>query len=182
MVKNPPANQCRRHGFDAWVRKTLEKDMATHSNILAWEIPWIEEPSKLQSMGLQRVRHEWATEHHQGYVVRLLSLSSLATLQQKINAVLARLQKNLESRKQGRLLLTFRFEPPQAAVWDQEAAGNYVTHSPEAEAWLWKRLVSCPIGPTCWWPHSVSPTITDRGRGPLALPHLTNTFINERYC
>ena len=37
VVKNPPANQCRRHGFDAWVRKTLEKDMATHSNILAWK-------------------------------------------------------------------------------------------------------------------------------------------------
>ena len=34
----------------------LEKDMATHSSILAWKIPWTEEPS--QSMGLQRVRHD----------------------------------------------------------------------------------------------------------------------------
>ena len=33
--------------------------MATHSRILAWRIPWAEEPSGLQSMGLQRVRHEW---------------------------------------------------------------------------------------------------------------------------
>ena len=32
--------------------------MATHSNILAWEIPWTEEPGELQSMGLQRVRHD----------------------------------------------------------------------------------------------------------------------------
>ena len=36
----------------------LEKDMATHSNILAWKIPQMEEPGRLQSMGLQRVRHD----------------------------------------------------------------------------------------------------------------------------
>ena len=35
---------------------TLEKEMATHSSILAWEIPWTEEPGELQSMGYQRVR------------------------------------------------------------------------------------------------------------------------------
>ena len=37
----------------------LEKEMATHSSILAWEIPWTEEPGGLQSMGLQRVVHDW---------------------------------------------------------------------------------------------------------------------------
>ena len=36
----------------------LEKDMATHSSTLAWKIPWMEEPGRLQSMGLQRVRHD----------------------------------------------------------------------------------------------------------------------------
>ena len=36
----------------------LEKDMATHSSILAWKIPWTEEPGGLQSMGLQRVGHD----------------------------------------------------------------------------------------------------------------------------
>ena len=36
----------------------LEKEMATHSCILAWEIPWAEEPGRLQSMGLKRVRHD----------------------------------------------------------------------------------------------------------------------------
>ena len=35
----------------------LEKEMATHSSILSWKIPWTEEPGRLQSMGLQRVRH-----------------------------------------------------------------------------------------------------------------------------
>ena len=41
----------------------LEKEMATHSSILAWEIPWTEEPGSLQSMGLQGVGHDWVTEH-----------------------------------------------------------------------------------------------------------------------
>ena len=36
----------------------LEKEMATHSSILAWKIPWTEEPGRLQSMGSQRVRHD----------------------------------------------------------------------------------------------------------------------------
>ena len=35
--------------------------MATHSSILAWKVPWMEEPGKLQSMGSQRVGHDWAT-------------------------------------------------------------------------------------------------------------------------
>ena len=43
----------------------LEKEMVTHSNILAWEIPRTEEPGRLHPMGLQRVRHNWVTEHTQ---------------------------------------------------------------------------------------------------------------------
>ena len=39
----------------------LEKEMATHSSILAWRIPWIKEPDGLQSMELQRIGHNWAT-------------------------------------------------------------------------------------------------------------------------
>ena len=41
---------------------TLEKEMATHSSIVAWEIPWTEEPGGLQSMRLQRVGHDLATK------------------------------------------------------------------------------------------------------------------------
>ena len=37
--------------------------MTTHSSILAWEIPWTEEPGGLQSMGWQRVRHDWVTKY-----------------------------------------------------------------------------------------------------------------------
>jgi len=56
MVMNPPATQ------ETQVRSVgredpLEKEMATHSSILAWRIPWTEEPGGLQSMESQRVRH-----------------------------------------------------------------------------------------------------------------------------
>ena len=53
--------QCRRPSFDPWVRKIpLEKAMATHSSNLAWRISWTEEPAELQSMRMQRVRHNVA--------------------------------------------------------------------------------------------------------------------------
>ena len=47
--------------FNPWVGKIpLEEETAIHTSILAWEIPWTEEPGGLQSMGSQRVRHDWA--------------------------------------------------------------------------------------------------------------------------
>ena len=55
----------------------LEKGMATHSSILAWEVPWTEEPGGLQSMGSQRAGHNWATEHtHTHRVKRTLAEDS----------------------------------------------------------------------------------------------------------
>ena len=61
MVKNPPAMG------ETWVRSLgledpLEKEMATHSSILAWRIPWTEEPGRLQSRGSQRVGHDMQTK------------------------------------------------------------------------------------------------------------------------
>jgi len=60
MVNNLPAVQ------ETWVwslgqEDPLEKGMANHSSILAWRIPWTEEPGRLQSMGSQRVGYDWAT-------------------------------------------------------------------------------------------------------------------------
>ena len=51
---------------EAWVQSLgqedpLEKEMATHSSTLAWKIPWTEELDRLQSMGSQRVGHDWAS-------------------------------------------------------------------------------------------------------------------------
>ena len=57
MVKNLPAN-AKDLGLIPWVRKVPRRSkIATHSSILAWTIPWTEEPGGLQSMGSQRVRH-----------------------------------------------------------------------------------------------------------------------------
>ena len=57
MVKSLPAV------WETWVRSLcqedpLEKDMATHSDTLAWRIPWMEKPGELESMGSQRVGHD----------------------------------------------------------------------------------------------------------------------------
>ena len=59
LVKNLPANaeDERDTGPIPGSEDPLEKEMATHSSILAWKIPWTEEPGELQSMGSQRVRH-----------------------------------------------------------------------------------------------------------------------------
>ena len=64
MAKNLPANE---EMWEIWVQSLgqedpLEKEMATHSSILAWRIPWTEEPDRLQCMGLQRVRHDGSKE------------------------------------------------------------------------------------------------------------------------
>ena len=60
MVKNPPANEGNvRDAVQSLGREDpLEEGMATHSSILAWRIPWTEEPGGLQSTGSQRVRHD----------------------------------------------------------------------------------------------------------------------------
>ena len=61
VVKNLPVPETRVQ-FLGW-EHPLEKEMATHCSILAWEIPWTEEPGRLQSIGSQRVRQDQVTEH-----------------------------------------------------------------------------------------------------------------------
>ena len=66
MVENLPAN-ARDAGDMGSVlggENPLEKEMATHSSILTWKIPWTEKPDGLQSTGLQRVRHELSEHTH----------------------------------------------------------------------------------------------------------------------
>ena len=63
-------SSCSAGDSEIWVQSLsrgdpLEKEMATHCSILAWEIPWTEEPDGLQSMGLQRLGHNLATKQHQ---------------------------------------------------------------------------------------------------------------------
>ena len=61
VVKNPPAN-AGDSGLTPGLGHAPAKGMATHCSILAWRIPWTEEPGRLQSMGLQRVRHNLGTK------------------------------------------------------------------------------------------------------------------------
>ena len=51
------------HDWSDLAPAAMEKEMATHSSILAWRIPWTEELGGLQSLGSQRVRHDWVTQH-----------------------------------------------------------------------------------------------------------------------
>ena len=78
MVKNREAWRAAVHGVTknwTWLCYRREKAMATHSSNLAWKIPWMEEPGRLQSMGSLRVGHNWATELNQTvFIPRVLSL------------------------------------------------------------------------------------------------------------
>ena len=64
MVKNPPASAGDKVQSLGW-EDPLKKEMATHSGILAWEIPQREEPSRLHSMESQRVRYDLVTKQQQ---------------------------------------------------------------------------------------------------------------------
>ena len=62
LVKNlPAAGESENEGLIPGLGKSPEVEMATHSNVLAWKIPWTEEPGELQSMGLQSQR--WLGTH-----------------------------------------------------------------------------------------------------------------------
>ena len=68
LVKDLPANARDLETQETWVwflgwEDPLEKEMATHSSILSWKISWRETSGRLQSMGSQRVRHDWVHAH-----------------------------------------------------------------------------------------------------------------------
>ena len=86
VVKNPPVNAGDKRDEEMPIRPLgwedpLEKEVAIHCTILAWKIPWAEEPGWLQSMGLQKVGHDRVIEH--GRILEILSLSSLTGAQDK---------------------------------------------------------------------------------------------------
>ena len=67
-----PTCQCRRHErlkFDPWVEDPLEKEMATHSGILDWEVPWTEEPSGLKSIRVTKSRIQLSNTFSSNYPV-----------------------------------------------------------------------------------------------------------------
>ena len=74
MVKNPPANAGDTGDVvqSLGQEDSLEKATATHSSISAWEIPWTEEPGRLESMGAKRLRHDLPTK--QQFLIKVYTL------------------------------------------------------------------------------------------------------------
>ena len=68
-VRNPPA-MWETQVWSLGQEDPLEEGMETLSSITAWRIPWTEELGRLQSKGLQRVRHDWATNTFNGIVIK----------------------------------------------------------------------------------------------------------------
>ena len=82
MVKTPSANARVAGLIPGWGRP-LEKEMANHSSIPAWEIPWTEELGGLQSMGLQRVENDLVTKHHHRQQQQVICHPTRMTLRMK---------------------------------------------------------------------------------------------------
>ena len=108
---------------------SLEKRMATHSSILAWEIPWTEEPGGLQSMGLQAVKHHWTANIFTLFIPSpMVSTSpdsvcaSISALKRLISTIfldfIYMLQRNLHSH----LSLNYTFSPSSTSFPNSHTA------------------------------------------------------------
>ena len=89
-VKNLPSVQEIWVWFLGW-KGPLEKPMATHFSIVAWRIPWTEEPDGVQSMGLQRVGHDWSDLAHMHtcelvHICELVVLHSILLFHKKMHS------------------------------------------------------------------------------------------------
>ena len=82
MVKNLPVMQEMQVRFLGW-EDPLEKGVVPHSRILAWRIPWTEEPDRLQFMALQRAGHDWATKTT--WSVQFSSVKHISTVEQPVS-------------------------------------------------------------------------------------------------
>ena len=90
----------------------LDKETATHSSVLTWEIPWTEEPGGLQSMGSQRVGHNWVTKRVQVYMECLCTVCYIACEPIFISIKQRRLEQESQVQMQASLrgLEFFRFK------------------------------------------------------------------------
>ena len=108
VVKNPPANaDLRDAGSIPRSQRSLEEGMANQSSILAWRIPWREDPGGLQFMGSQRVRHDWASEHTCNHWIRNLKTRLLVLSVAQFFAILFLIH----------LGLVFCLKPPNFLGW-----------------------------------------------------------------
>ena len=100
----------------------VEKGMATHSGILAWRIPWTEEPDGLQSMGSQRVGHDWVTNTHIHISVRALCKQQKWTLSK---------ERNLSEGYGGSRRIQTKTQ--ESSIWNDRNSGR--SKDPEGTNW-----------------------------------------------
>ena len=104
--------------------------MALHCSILTWKIPWAEEPGGLQSVGLQRVRHDWATEHKKTPETKDKSESK---------------SSDWEAEKQKRFQKTQRWSDKKWSLWSSKEEVVFILQFPFNP--LWQYLVLCQFFP-----------------------------------
>ena len=102
----------------------LEKEMAIHSSTLAWKIPWTKEPDRLQSVGLQRVRHDWAISLSPYIVVTYSYITTTIIEIQNISST----SPNSLKHYYGSLSYTFAFYRT-SYKWNHGVAGSWVLAS-----------------------------------------------------
>ena len=107
----------------------LEKEMAAHSSILAWRIPWMEEPGGLQSMGSRRVRHDWATSLH--FTSDSILKRRDITVSTKVHLVKA---------------MVFPLVMYRCESWTIKKAEHWIIDA--FELWCWRRLLR--VSWTAW--------------------------------
>ena len=111
---------------------SLEKEMATHSSILAWKIPWTVEPGRLQSMGLQRVRHDWATSLS-------LSLYSLERFMTNPDSILKSRDITMPTKVRLVKAMVFLVIMCGCQSWTIKKAEHWRIDA--FELWCWRRLL-----------------------------------------
>ena len=109
----------------------LEEKMATHSNIFAWRIPWTEEPGELQFMGLQRIRHNWATAHTWNVDTCLAFLPEFLVTDNSVQTTQMSFRQSLPSPVD---MQTQEGKPAQSDQQSRNNWGHWVSES--ASLWL----------------------------------------------
>ena len=136
--KNLPAVQETQIQSLGW-EDPLEKEMATHSSILAWKISWTEEPGGLQSMGSQRVGHNWATNT---YLLTYCCLSCLP--RHRLNAVS---EPNSYSHESFPSISSFSTPSPSLSYWtkNEDLEQMQLWGCLDMKQIFWKYLLKCKV-------------------------------------
>ena len=129
--------------FHIYYIQILEKEMATHSSILVWKIPWMEEPGGLQSMGSQRVGHDWKTTiPYSVFIIFFLELRFLNWKMRIITSTLSTAQRYFKKERQKACKIALRItkhyvKPLSTLRWRVSMTMyNYIKNERKGK-WYW---------------------------------------------